>query len=301
MKLDIVKNGLTTFVSRAGLKLSKHSPEILIGTGIAAIIGGTVMACKATLKVDDILDERDEKMEKIEEVYQDVQDNNDIVTYTEKDYKRDRTIVTIQTGAKLVKAYAPGVTLVAGGIICVLAAHGIMKKRSLALMAAYKAIETQFSEYRERVKEAVGEEVEKSIYTNAKKPTKEEVKDGAEPDIPIVDGLNPSIYARFFDETSTKWQKNAEYNLMFLNMQQNYANDLLRSRGHLFLNEVYDMLGLQRSQAGQFVGWVRGHGDDCVDFGIYNVQRPKSRDFVNGYERSILLDFNINGVIYDLI
>ena len=92
---------------------------------------------------------------------------------------------------------------------------------------------------------------------------------------------------------------------MFLRAQQQYANDKLIAQGHLFLNEVYDMLGLPRTKAGAIVGWVyddnNAVGDNFVDFGIYDVHRETARDFVNGYERSILLDFNVDGVIYDLI
>jgi hypothetical protein len=121
--------------------------------------------------------------------------------------------------------------------------------------------------------------------------------------IEVTDPNGVSQYARFFDESCVQWSKTPEYNLTFLNCQQNYANDLLHSRGHVFLNEVYDMLGIPRSQAGAVVGWVLGKDNDVgyIDFGIYDGNRMRARDFVNGYERSILLDFNVDGVIYDLI
>jgi hypothetical protein len=125
------------------------------------------------------------------------------------------------------------------------------------------------------------------------KKSKEEVR--------TVDPNGVSVNARFFDETCPQWSKTAEYNLAFLKCQQNYANDLLHSRGHIFLNEVYDMLGIPRSQAGSVVGWVKGNGDDYIDFGIFDVTDGRKRDFVNGYERNILLDFNVDGIIYNLI
>ena len=123
---------------------------------------------------------------------------------------------------------------------------------------------------------------------------------------------NISEYARFFDEaTSTEHHKDAEYNLMFLRRQQDYANEVLKSRGHLFLNEVYDMLGIPRTKAGQVVGWIYNednpNGDNYVDFGIYDLsnlsdsQKERKIAFVNGHECNILLDFNVDGPIYDLI
>ena len=88
---------------------------------------------------------------------------------------------------------------------------------------------------------------------------------------------------------------------MFLNQQQNYANDKLRRQGYLFPNDVYDMLGIPKCKEGQTHGWVYDEknpiGDNFVDFGIYNISRRKNRDFVNGYEKVILLDFNHDGNI----
>lgn len=108
-----------------------------------------------------------------------------------------------------------------------------------------------------------------------------------------------SPYARFFDEASANWVKDPEINHIFVQCQQNFANNLLIARGHLFLNEVYDMLGIDRSSAGQVVGWViSGDGDNFVDFGMFEAHSAR---FVNGYERSILLDFNVDGVVVDKI
>ena len=107
-----------------------------------------------------------------------------------------------------------------------------------------------------------------------------------------------SQYARFFDETCPSWSKNSEANLMFLKLQQQFANDMLKARGVLYLNEVYAMLGIPRTKAGQVVGWKydleNPSGDNYVDFGIFD---EKNKSFVNGFERSILLDFNVDGII----
>lgn len=109
-----------------------------------------------------------------------------------------------------------------------------------------------------------------------------------------------SPYAAFFDEQSAAWTKNPECNKMFLLQQQNFANEKLRARGYLFLNEVYDMLGLPRTRAGQLVGWCYDEhnpcGDNYVDFNIFD---DHNREFVNGFEKSVLLDFNVDGNILD--
>ena len=110
-----------------------------------------------------------------------------------------------------------------------------------------------------------------------------------------------SEYARFFDELCPDWQKDPEYNLMFLRHMQNFATDKLRSKGHLFLNEVYDMLGIPRTKAGQVVGWIydekNPNGDNYVDFGIFNSSRADNRRFVNGCEPVIIIDPNVDGEI----
>lgn len=109
-----------------------------------------------------------------------------------------------------------------------------------------------------------------------------------------------SPYARWFNETCLGWNNIPENNLMFLRYQQNHANDMLKSRGYIFLNEVYDMLGIPRTKAGQVIGWVfdpdNPVGDNYVDFGLFDT---RNEDFVNGYINSVLLDFNVDGAILD--
>ena len=304
--LTEIKAMVVKATGRSGLVLKKYSPEILMGVGIASVIGGTVLACKATLKVEEIIDDAKTNLDKINTVHEDVNVSEEV--YSEKDYKKDLSIVYVQTGVKLVKLYGPAVTLSAVGIGCLLGAHGIMKKRNVALMAAYKAIEQSFGDYRQRVREELGEETDRKYHLGLRDEvvTEETVdENGKKKKVKttktVIDPNKHSQYARFFDESSMHWNKIPEYNLVFLKAQQNYANDLLKARGHVFLNEVYDMLGIPRSQAGAVVGWVLGEGDDFVDFGIFDSTDDKVRDFVNGYERNILLDFNVTGVIYDLI
>lgn len=304
-----IKNKLMVTYRKSEMKVRKHSPEILAGVGVVGVVGSLVMACKATTKLNDILDESKEQLDKIKEVVSDPAYKD---KYDEHDAKSDTTITYVQTGMKVAKLYAPSVILCAGSLGCLLASNNILRKRNAALTAAYATIDKSFKEYRKRVSERFGEEVEKEIRYNIKAKEITTVdEDGNEVKETVkeieVDPNSPesySDYARFFDESCSAWQNDAEFNLTFLKAQQQYANDLLRARGRLFLNEVYRMLGIDETKAGQIVGWIYNPdnptGDNFVDFGIYNMQRDRVRAFVNGYEPNILLDFNVDGVIWDL-
>jgi hypothetical protein len=162
------------------------------------------------------------------------------------------------------------------------------------------ALSESFKEYRRRVVKDQGEDKNREYYYGLKKKEIEATDENGEKidsSITVQDGENISIYARYFDASNPNWSRNPEMSLLFLRQQQNTANDILHRNGHLFLNEVYDLLGLPRSEAGQIVGWIDGAGDSFVDFGVYDITSPQARDFVNGNETYILLDFNVDGPI----
>lgn len=303
-----MKEKLMKTYKKVELKAIKHSPEILAGVGVVGVVGSLVLACKATTKLSDILEDSKEQLDKIKEVAADPAYEE---KYSQDDAKKDTTITYVQTAMKVTKLYAPSVILCASSLGCLLASNNILKKRNAALSAAYMTVDKSFKEYRKRVADRFGEEVEKEIRYNIKAEEITKVdEDGNEvtETVKIMDGTDDpnsySDYARFFDESCAAWQNDAEYNLTFLKAQQQYANDLLKARGRLFLNEVYRMLGIDETKAGQVVGWVYNPdnptGDNFVDFGIYNMQRERVRAFVNGYEPNILLDFNVDGVIWNL-
>lgn len=315
-KNELLTN-LNRSLNRTGLKIKKYSPEILVVTGIIGTVAGAVMACKATTKVSDIIDDTKEQLDTIHKVGEagEMKTSEGVVPYTEEDVKKDTTIVYAQTAVKFAKLYGPAIAVGTLSIASILAGHNILRKRSIALAAAYTAVETSFKEYRNRVVERFGAELDKELKYNIKSKEIEETvvdENGKEKTvkktIEVVDSeqlSKCSPYAKFFDETSLGWERDADYNLMFLRRQQDYANEKLKSRGHLFLNEVYDMLGIARTKAGNVVGWVydekNPNGDNFVDFGIYDLYDDYKRRFVNGYEKSILLDFNVDGDILDLI
>lgn len=300
-------------IGRGGLVLKKYSPEILTAAGVIGTVGSTVLACKATLKVEDILDEAKKKSNLINAVH-----NGEIevdAEYTDKDYSKDLIVNRTQTAVKLIKLYGPAITLGALSITAILGGQHILRKRNVAVMAAYKLCEESFNNYRSRVKDELGEEKDRQFYYGMTEETvkdKVKSKDGKTKTVTKKVEKAPdhlySQYARFFDEANINWDKSPEQNMYFLKMVQNQMNDKLKARGHVFLNEVYDALGFDRSEAGQLVGWVWDKdntameaGDGYIDFGIFDGNDYAKRAFVNGDERSILLDFNIDGMIYDLI
>lgn len=300
-------------IGRGGLILKKYSPEILTAAGVIGTVGSTVLACKATLKVEDILDEAKKKSNLINAVH-DGEIEVD-AEYTDKDYSKDLLVNRTQTAVKLIKLYGPAISLGALSITAILGGQHILRKRNVAVMAAYKLCEESFNNYRSRVKDELGEEKDRQFYYGITEETvKEKVKskDGKTKTVTTKVEKAPdhlySQYARFFDEANINWDKSPEQNMYFLKMVQNQMNDKLKARGHVFLNEVYDALGFDRSEAGQLVGWVWNKdntameaGDGYIDFGIFDGNDYAKRAFVNGDERSILLDFNIDGMIYDLI
>lgn len=308
MSKNGMKINVKTAAKKAMFNVKKHSPEILIVAGIAGVVTSAVMACKATMKVNEVLAETKENINKVHDVMADQGISEK--EYSKEDSARDLTIIYGKAGVKLAKLYGPAIALGGLSLTAIVCSNNILRKRNVALAAAYTAIDTSYKQYRSRVIEKFGENVdremkygikavqieEKTVDENGKKKT---VKKTVE----VVNPYDYSDYARFFDVGNPNWEKDSEYNLMFLKRQQAYANDKLKANGYLFLNEVYDMLGIPKSKAGQVVGWIydpeNGSGDNYVDFGIYNVNREAARDFVNGYERTILLDFNVDGNIWE--
>lgn len=304
-------NAITNVVNKIGFGVRKRSPEILAAAGVVGIGVSGVLACKATLKLNDILEETKETVEKIHEVSADESYAN---TYTEEDAQKDLVVTYVQTGMKVAKLYAPSVILGALSVGCMLTSNNILRKRNIALAAAYTALDKGYKEYRGRVVERFGEAVDRELLYNlkTKKITETEIDEetGKEKKVKktveVIEGdpSDYSPYARFFDEASRHWEKNAEMNLFYLHSMQEYMNQRLRANGHLFLNEVYDALDIPRTEAGNHVGWICNKanqiGDDYVDFHIYNAHREAARDFVNGHERVILLDFNVVPIVHTL-
>lgn len=308
----INKNAIVEKTSRtlckAGLKLKKHSPEILVVGGVVGLVASGVMACKATTKLSSILDDSKEQIELFDKVAANPEMVNE--EYTVEDAEKDKKIVKVQTAVKVAKLYAPAVAIGVVSIGAIFASNNIMRKRNVALGAAYATVDRAFKDYRNRVVDRFGEELDKELRYNLKtKEVKETVEDEngkkktVKRNIKYMDSPMPSEFAVIYDDGCAGWTKDPEDNKFFLIQQQRYANERLKRRGYLSLNEVYELLGFPSTKAGQVVGWLYDckdpnyKGDNFVDFGLYNVDCEPNRDFVNGYERNIILDFNVAPII----
>lgn len=317
-KADLINSVTRTFY-KAKFGLKKHSPEILVVTGVIGTVASAVMACRATTKINFVLEDTKHKVDVIhgsvergETLTQDEKGNLVPVPYSEEDSKKDLAIVYARTGLEFVKLYGPSVLLGVASLGCILTSHNIIRKRNIALAAAYATVDKSFKDYRGRVIERFGKDLDEELRFNVKAKEVEETvtnEDGTEQTVKkTVKTVGPHLYsgyARCFDETCTCWTKDPETNLWFLMQQQDWANEKLRRQGYLFLNDVYKSLGMQVTAAGQQVGWIYDEkhpvGDNYVDFGIHDLHDESKRLFVNGYERSIWIDPNVDGNILDLL
>lgn len=294
--MSLVPEAVGRTIARNAFLVQRSSPGLLFGVGVVGMVGSTVLACRATLKMESVVEEAQGKLEMAKTLEHD--------EYSEKDRKRDISLIYFQTSVKVVRLYAPAIIVGGISIAALTKSHNILNRRNAALTAAYTALERGFNEYRARVVQKYGEEQDRDFRYGTQQVEVVDPETNKKKIVKRVGPGEPSIYARFFDQTSSSWSKEPEYNFIFLKSQQNYANDLLHARGHVLLNDVYDMLGIPRSKAGTVVGWLltkNGSTDNFVNFGVFDETKDKARDFVNGLEGAILLDFNVDGVIYDKI
>ena len=300
-KTEIMKS-VNGVASKAVMKLKKHSPEILVVAGIAGTVVSSVLACKATTKVAEILDETKGTLDTIHEGMETGAINGQ--EYTTDDGKKDTVVVYAQTGMKLAKLYGPAIILGTLSITSILASNNILRKRNVALGAAYAAIDKSFKGYRGRVIERFGDQVDTELKYGIKAKKFEEIEVDPETGkekkvkktVMVADPNLQSDYAVYFDSKSRNYETNPDYNRMFLKAQQAFANDKLQTRGHLFLNEVLDDLDLPRTPAGQIVGWTKDGPDGYVNFRIVEVER-ETED--GRHEPALLLDFNVEGNIWE--
>ena len=303
MKANEIMSKASGALNKIGFGLKKRSPEILVAVGVVGTVVSAVMACKATTKINTILDETKEQLDKIHEYA----GNPDVAEkYNAEDAKKDTAIVYGQAGVKLAKLYAPAVGLGILSISSILASNNILRKRNMAISAALAAATQDFKDYRNRVIERFGKEVDHQLRYNIKAEEIEETvtdEKGKEKkvkkSIEVADP-NASGYAKYFTRSNPYWEEDSSYVEMFLRSQQNYANDKLKATGHLTLNDVYDMLGFHDSKAGMVVGWIydldHPNGDNYVEFDVKKVNLPNEQ---GGYEEAYAIDFNVDGNIYN--
>lgn len=311
MKTEFMEK-VSRSVHKAGFKIKQHSPEILVTVGVVGTIASVVLACKATLQVNDIVEEAQETIERIHDGVEKKKKTTDGTEYTQDIANRDLAIVYGQTAWKFAKLYGPSVLIGAASIGCLVGSTIILKKRNIALAATVTALDTSFREYRGRLIERFGEDLDRELRFNIKAKEIEETvvdEDGNETTVKkVVHEIDPnvhSMYSVFFDDGNIGWSKNPELNKVFLIQQQEAANFRLETEGFLPLNEVYKMIGAPLTYYGQIAGWVYSDdpdtGDNFVSFGLFDNENENARDFINLREKTILLDFNCIGNILPYI
>ena len=321
MNLSFLGEKGSQAIGKIGLTLTKTSPEILLGAGIAGVVTSAILTARATLKLDSTLDAMHEQLAKLNETYAlstDLADKEIIAekAYTANDYKRDLFITYIGGSLRLVRLYMPAIVVGGLSIAAITGSHVILKNRNVALMAAYEAVDQSYRLYRSRVREELGEEKDLEFVTGAslKKVVKNketgiktaEIVPLNDLDDPSQDNLpkTASPYARWWTKDTTEaWDRNSDYNLVYLRAAESMANMTLRTKGYVFLNDVYRQLGLPETQAGACVGWLfkRNSGDNFVDFGLNdpsNLAAVRESEYMRMHD-SYLLDFNVDGVILD--
>lgn len=294
-RLKMLSNLVTSKAGLQVLTLKKHSPVILFAAGVVGVVGAVILASKATLKLEDELIHHENRMDEI---------NNLSADTTTEVVRRARVHAKVDVVVRIVKLYTPAVIVGGASIAALTGSHYILSQRNTALMAAYAGLDKAYKAYRKRVVDEFGEDKDRQFNNGSR--NREIVEETAEgPIVSTIREVDPngySVYAKFFDKMNSNWSHEWEYNRIFLQAQQNYANLRLQARGYLLLNEVYESLGIPHTKAGCVVGWhIAKDGDNYVDFGIFDKNKEMARHFVNGNEGAILLDFNVNGIVYDKI
>lgn len=289
------------FFSKVKFQTVKHSPEILTAVGVISTAAGAVLMCKSSLKVTDILEKHKKDAETIKKVEGDPEYDKE---YSKKDALRDKTILFLRTGLSLARVYAPGVIIFGSGIACILAGHNVLSKRQAALGASFNSLSAAFDEYRDRVKQEVGEQKEKDIFMAPAIRSEESDKsdDDSEDEKDIYKKQSLPKYTVLFDEFNDHWAKGIGENKCFLDASAKVLNEKLRRNGYLFLNDVYDFLGYPKTTEGQLVGWIydsSNPNEHFVDFGIYGTNDEAKEAFISGEEKSIWLTFNPDGYIFE--
>ena len=308
--LSKVSTSAAKFAGKAEFTIKKNSPEILLGAGIVGFVGTIVLACRATCRADEVLEFHRRKIKDINDAKEIADaDPEGEMSYDVEIYRQDKAIRYLKTTGSLAKLYAPTVAVGTLSLACILTSRNIMQKRYLGVVAAYNGLSAAFEEYRKRVRDEYGEGLDRHfrygttyeelpVYDENGKKTKEK-EQVEKTDTEMVMPTDDSC--RFFDSSNPNWDKNPTFSMMWLRGQQNILNDILHTRGHVFLNEVYDALGFPHTPQGAVLGWIDGEGDNCIDFGLYDPNKENVRRFVNGVDNVIMLEFNHDGVIWDKI
>jgi hypothetical protein len=294
-------SGLTRMAARATLEIKKNSPTILFVAGIAGVTTSTVMASMATLKLDKVVNDAQTRLLTINEAdaFNELHPEK-AIDFDGNSAVQMKAFIYMRLVLDLGRLYGPAIIVGVAGVACLTKSHNILMKRNAALTAAYVTLERTYKAYRAKVRESIGDDKEAELHYEVQKELHEKEALAVEGKKKKKGGTGPSIYSRWFDESCSSFSISPEANVMFLHFQQRAANDRLKAKGFIFLNEVYESVGVPETEAGTVVGWtLDGEGDNYVDFGIFNHHTDEVRNYVknDGTGAPILLDFNVDGPV----
>lgn len=282
-----IGEAVSNTVSKVSFELEKNSPTICLVTGIVGVGVAMFATYKATLKLPEVIEETNEEVKKIEA---ESGDNSTEDTSVAKAY--------VKGGLSIAKLYAPAVIISSLSVVLLLRGHHELMARNAALAAYALGLQKEFDEYRENVRLVYGEDADKKIRFNIvqqeQKKLEGDISENKTEETAIIKHPMYGSTRFLFDASTTDhWTKNVTYNMDFVSLTENDANTMLRIRGHLFLNEVLDMLGLPRTVEGQRLGWVYDPNvEHKISFGAYQWTID-----MEDSEPSIWLEFNIDGDI----
>lgn len=292
--MKLIPQSISKSMGSKMLSAKQSSPQIFFVGGLLGSVVSTVLACRATLKLEKTVEDIRNDLLSVKQLGEEAKETGD---FEEREYYQSLLVVYARSSVKIGKLYGPSVIVGSLSVAALTGSHVQMKRRNEALTITLAGVMKAFDEYRIRVRDEIGEERELEIHRGITKQTITDA-DGKKQVVPVLDPNATSLYARSFNASNVNWQPNAEENRTFLQLQQNWWNNVLHSRGHVFLNEVYESLGMEHSRAGAVVGWMsgpNGKGDGYVDFGFHEAWQ------INQMDPEIWLDFNVDGVIHNKI
>lgn len=295
------------FVKYVGFKTKEHAPEILIGAGIIGGVASAVIACKATMKLPELKEERDQMLKDIEDVCE-IRDCGELpedTTYTEEDEKNDTKLANRNYAVKCVRLYLPAIALGTLSATSILVGGNILRKDKLALVSAYNVAQKELSDYRERVVNKFGKAVDNEMRFGIKETEVEEETIDEETGEKKVTrrtvrtyDADPSGNLMFFDESSPMFSRFPEDNLNTLRRIEDECKFIIEHDGYITLNTVRNKMGLPDCKRGAILGWV---DDPSLPEFSLNIYSEANMDFINGFEPYGVIDPTPHGVLADLL
>lgn len=307
LKLNNLGNSMNRALKNMKFLAKKNSPEILLIFAGVGAVGSMIGACFATKKSCDILAASNADLDVLDARATEATDEN-VKNDIYQEMKKNKTI----TKLKVVGYYLPAVTGMSLSIVAGYGSHHILNKRYLGSVAYAAALNTAFTQYRNRVVKAYGEDIDKQLYYGAGFNDAANVIGNIDTEESNKIGYSETEefpgFTLILDQSNPNARNGYDYLKMFVTCTENWANTMLQVDGHLYLSDVLDRLGVPKDdpkyknlyKAAQVCGWWLDDdkSDGCVDFDQLDMVRPTGNPD-DPYERYILLTFNVDGNIWE--